>query len=60
MERVQSSVTQQALRDLLNYEDGNVSIEEYLRRRAEALATHGRAQIEAERMLGQVERRRSR
>jgi CHASE3 domain sensor protein len=60
MERLQSAVTLEAVKDLLRYEDGTVTIEEFLRRRSEALTLHGRAQIEAERMLSQVERHRVR
>jgi hypothetical protein len=45
---------------MISYEDGTLTIEDYLRRRAEALATHGKAQIEAERLLSQIERRKAR
>ncbi len=60
LERLQSSVTLDALTEMISYEDGTLTIEEYLRRRAEALATHGKAQIAAERLLSQLERRKAR
>jgi CHASE3 domain sensor protein len=60
LERLQSAVTLEALTEMISYEDGTLTIEEYLRRRAEALATHGKAQIEAERLLSQLERRKAR
>ncbi len=60
MQTLQSNVTREALAEMMGYEDGTLTIEEYLRRRAEALATHGKAQIEAEKMLSQLERRKAR
>ncbi len=56
---VQSSVMRDALRELVNYENGQLSIEEYLSRRSAALSAHGQAQIEAEKLLSQIERRQS-
>jgi len=35
-----------------------ITIDEYLRRRKVALLTHGPAQVEAERMLGLLEKRK--
>ncbi len=60
LERLQAAVTLDALTEMISYEDGTLTIEEYLRRRSEALATHGKAQIEAERLLSQLERRKAR
>jgi len=60
LQQSQASVTLDALREMIHYEDGSMSIEEYLRRRSEALATHGKAQIEAEKLLSQIERRKAR
>jgi CHASE3 domain sensor protein len=60
LQRVQSTVTLDALREMINYEDGKLTIEEYLSRRATALSAHGKAQIEAERLIGQLERRKAR
>jgi len=60
LEQLQSAVTLDALREMISYEDGRLTIEEYLRRRAEALEAHGKAQIEAEKLLGQIERSRPR
>ncbi len=59
LQHLQSAVTLDALRELVNYEDGKLSIEEYLSRRAAALSVHGHAQIEAEKLLSQIERRKS-
>jgi CHASE3 domain sensor protein len=58
--QVQSFVTLNALSDMTEYENGAISIEEYLKRRHQALATHGQAQIEAERILALLERRQNR
>ncbi len=55
--RVQTEVTLGALTERLKYEDGKLTIEEYLRQRHQALATHGAAQIEAERLLGKLGQR---
>lgn len=60
LQQLQSSVTRDALRELVNYEDGKLTIEEYLSRRAAALSAHGQAQIEAEKLLSQLERRKTR
>ncbi len=60
LQSMQSVVTLDALREMINYEDGKLTIEEYLSRRAAALSTHGQAQIEAEKLLSQIERRKSR
>jgi CHASE3 domain sensor protein len=60
LQAVQTDVTLDALKEMLKYEDGTLTIEEYLRRRAEALAAHGQAQIEAEKLLSQLERRKVR
>jgi CHASE3 domain sensor protein len=57
---VQTEVTLGALTERLKYEDGRLTIEEYLRKRHQALATHGKAQIEAEKLLGKLEQRRPR
>ena len=57
--RMQSAVTLSALKELIDYEGGTITIEEFLKRRHEALMTHGPAQIEAERLLGLVERRKT-
>jgi hypothetical protein len=54
--RSQSAVTLDALREMIKFEDGKMSIEEYLRRRHQALAQYGEAQIEAEKLLSQLER----
>jgi CHASE3 domain sensor protein len=51
---LQSTVTLDALKEKLSYDSGKLSIEEYLRRRAEALSVHGKAQIEAEKLLSQL------
>jgi CHASE3 domain sensor protein len=58
LQQTQSTVIRDALRELVNYEDGNLTIEEYLSRRAAALSAHGQAQIEAEKLLSQLERRK--
>ena len=55
---LQSFVTFTALSEMIDYEGGKISIEEYLKRRREALETHGSAQVEAERILGLLEKRR--
>jgi len=55
---LQSVVTLTALTEMIQYEGGNITIEEYLKRRHQALALHGQAQIEAERILGLLEKRR--
>ncbi len=60
LQGLQATVTRDALRELINYEDGKLTIEEYLSRRAAALSAHGQAQIEAEKLISQLERRRSR
>lgn len=60
MQQLQASVTSDALRELVNYEDGKLTIEEYLSRRAAALSAHGQAQIEAEKIISQIERRKAR
>ena len=60
LQQVQSAVTLEAIKEMINYDDGKLTIEEYLHRRSEALATHGKAQIEAEKLLSQVERRKAR
>jgi CHASE3 domain sensor protein len=57
---MQSMVTLGALTEMIEYEGGMLTIEEYLKRRHQALATHGQAQIEAERLLGLLERRKLR
>jgi len=56
---LQSTVTLTALTEMIEYEGGTITIEEYLKRRHEALATHGQAQIEAERILGLLEKRKN-
>ena len=58
--QLQSFVTLCALTEMIEYEGGLITIEEYLKRRHQALATHGQAQIEAERILGLLERRKIR
>jgi hypothetical protein len=45
---------------MIQYEGGSITIEEYLKRRHQALAAHGQAQIEAERILGLIERHKPR
>lgn len=60
LQQAQSLVTLEAIKEMINYEDGKLTIEEYLQRRSEALATHGKTQIEAERLLSQIERSKSR
>jgi CHASE3 domain sensor protein len=59
MQSLQTSVIRDALRELVNYEEGKLTIEEYLSRRAAALSAHGQAQIEAEKLLSQLERRKN-
>ena len=58
--RAQTVVTLEALREMIKYQDGKMTIEEYLQRRHEALSTHGEAQIEAEKILSQLERSKRR
>jgi CHASE3 domain sensor protein len=58
--RLQSEVTLGAVSEMIKYQDGTLTIEEYLRRRNLALSVHGEAQIEAEKLLGQIERRKPR
>lgn len=60
LQDVQSQVTLDAMREMIHLQDGTLTIEEYLRHRAEALTTHGKAQIEAEKLISQLERRRAR
>ncbi len=55
---LQTSVTLGALSEMIEYQDGTLSIEEYLKRRHDALMIHGEAQIEAERLLGLLEHRK--
>ena len=57
---LQSFVTIGALTEMIEYEGGMITIEEYLQRRHEALNTHGQAQIEAERVLALLEQRKLR
>jgi CHASE3 domain sensor protein len=57
---LQSYVTLNALTTMIQYEGGSITIEEYLKRRHQALAAHGQAQIEAERILGLIERHKPR
>jgi CHASE3 domain sensor protein len=52
LEQLQSIVTLCALTEMIEYEGGTITIEEYVRRRHQALVTHGNAQVEAERLLG--------
>lgn len=59
LQSLQSLVFRDALRELVNFEEGKLTIEEYLSRRANALSTHGQAQIEAEKLISQLERRKS-
>jgi CHASE3 domain sensor protein len=59
LSQLQSAVTLSALKELIEYEDGTITIEEFLKRRHAALLAHGPAQIEAERLLGLIERRKS-
>ena len=59
MQSLQSTVIRDALRELVNFEEGKLTIEEYLSRRAAALSAHGHAQIEAEKLLSQLERRKT-
>lgn len=56
---LQSTVTLAALTEMIEYEGGDITIEEYLKRRHEALSRHGQAQIEAERILGLLEKRKN-
>jgi len=60
LSQLQSQVTLSALTEMIEYEGGLLTIEEYLKRRHEALATHGQAQIEAERILGLLEKKKLR
>jgi len=60
LSQLQSSVTLRALTEMIEYEGGQLTIEEYLNRRHEALQTHGQAQIEAERLLGLLEKKKLR
>ncbi len=55
---LQSLVTLTALTEMIEYEGGAITIEEFLKRRHQALALHGQAQIEAERILGLLEKRK--
>jgi CHASE3 domain sensor protein len=55
---LQSLVTLTALTQMIEYEGGEITIEEYLKRRHQALALHGQAQIEAERIIGLLEKRK--
>jgi CHASE3 domain sensor protein len=55
--QLQSFVTLCALTEMIEYEGGMMTIEEYLKRRHQALATHGAAQVEAERILGLLKKR---
>jgi CHASE3 domain sensor protein len=59
MQSLQSTVIRDALRELVNFEEGKLTIEEYLSRRASALSAHGHAQIEAEKLISQLERRKN-
>lgn len=59
LQALQSTVIRDALRELVNFEEGKLSIEEYLNRRSVALSTHRHAQIEAEKLISQLERRKS-
>ncbi len=59
LQSLQTSVIRDALRELVNFEEGKLTIEEYLSRRSAALSTHGHAQIEAEKLLSQLERRKT-
>ena len=59
MQSLQSTVIRDALRELVNFEEGRLTIEEYLSRRSAALSTHGQAQIEAEKLISQLERRKT-
>jgi CHASE3 domain sensor protein len=56
---LQSLVTLSAVSEMIKYEGGALTIEEYLKNRHEALALHGVAQVEAERILGLLEKSRS-
>jgi CHASE3 domain sensor protein len=56
--QLQSLVTLTALTEMIEYEGGEITIEEYLNRRYQALALHGQTQIEAERILGLLEKRK--
>lgn len=56
LQRLQEAVTFCALTEMIEYEGGLLTIEEYLRRRKDALAKHGLAQIEAERLLGMLDK----
>ena len=56
--QLQSLVTLTALTEMIEYEGGTITIEEYLKRRHQALTLHGQAQIEAERILGLLEKRK--
>lgn len=59
LSHLQSMVTLSALTHMIEYEGGQIPIEEYLKRRHEALTAHGQAQIEAERLLGLLEKRKT-
>ena len=59
LQSLQSTVIRDALRELVNFEEGKLTIEEYLSRRAAALTAHGQAQIEAEKLISQLERRKA-
>jgi CHASE3 domain sensor protein len=60
LQRAQANVTSDAIREMVNYHDGKLTIEEYLSRRSAALTTHGNAQIEAEKIISQLERSKAR
>jgi CHASE3 domain sensor protein len=60
LSQMQSLVTLSAVSQMIEYEGGMITIEEYVKRRQQALATHGVAQIEAERLLGKLEHRKLR
>jgi CHASE3 domain sensor protein len=60
LSEMQSLVTLSAVSQMIEYEGGMITIEEYVKRRQMALATHGAAQIEAERLLGKLEHRKLR
>lgn len=58
LQRLQSVVTLCALTEMIEYEGGLLTVEEYLKRRQEALTNYGLAQVEAERILGMLDKQK--
>ncbi len=58
LQHLQSVVTLCALTEMIEYEGGLLTVEDYLKRRQEALTTYGLAQVEAERILGMLDKQK--